>query len=224
MTRMIGIGGPSGSGKSCLAREIALALGAPVLDLDSYYRDLSNLPIEQRSTTNFDHPDALDWPLLRDHLYRFSLGKPVVVPRYDFATHTRAGEAGILEPAPFLVIEGIFAIYDAAVREQLTLKVFMDLENAICLERRLARDVLQRGRTPESVLQQYQSTVLPSFLEFIAPTRGFADVIIRGDTPLPESSARVLAHPALQDRDGLAAVSQAFPEGQQLPEHQQADL
>jgi uridine kinase len=191
--RLIAIAGASGSGKTYLASHIAEALGAPVLSLDAYYLDLGHLTLEERAQWNFDHPDALDWPLLRAQLTALVAGAAVDVPTYDFSTHTRAVQTRRLEPAEYLVIEGIFALHDEAVRALLTLGIFVDYRDSGCLDRRMARDVAERGRTPSCVLAQYTKTVRPMFLEFIEPTRAFADLVIRGDSPVEASLGRVEA-------------------------------
>jgi uridine kinase len=191
--RLIAIAGASGSGKTYLATHIAEALGAQVLSLDAYYLDLAHLSLEERAQWNFDHPDALDWPLLRAQLTALVAGAAVNVPTYDFSTHTRAAKTRRLEPAEHLVIEGIFALHDEAVRALLTLGIFVDYRDSGCLDRRMARDVAERGRTPSCVLAQYTRTVRPMFLEFIEPTRAFADLVIRGDSPVDESLGQVEA-------------------------------
>jgi uridine kinase len=191
-TLLIGIAGASGSGKSYLAERVANALRAPVLSLDSYYRDLAHLPLAERATQNFDHPDALDWSLLLQHLGLLAIGQGACVPTYDFETHTRTAQVAALVPTPYLVLEGIHALYHPAVRELLTLQVFVDLPAEVCLERRLERDVRDRGRTPESVHEQYERTVLPMYHEFVLPCRAYADVSVPGDNYANHSAQVVL--------------------------------
>lgn len=189
--RIIGIAGASGSGKTFLARHIAASIGAPVLSIDSYYCELGHISLEERARWNFDHPDALDWPLLREQLCRLGRGLPVDVPVYDFATHTRSSQCTRLQTNGFLVLEGIFALYDEEVRRMLAVGIFVDFGNDGCFERRLARDVAERGRTPECVARQYTQTVRPMYTEFIAPTRAHAQVVIDGDAPAKASLAAI---------------------------------
>lgn len=185
--RLIAIAGASGSGKTYLATHLAETLGAPVLSLDSYYLDLAHLTLEERARWNFDHPDALDWPLLRAQLASLVNGATVDVPTYDFSSHTRAAATRRLAATDYLILEGIFALFDAAVRSLLTLGIFVDYNDSGCLDRRMARDVAERGRTPSCVLAQYTQTVRPMYVEYIEPTRAFADLVIRGDSPVEES-------------------------------------
>ncbi|MCW5965520.1 MAG: uridine kinase [Bryobacterales bacterium] len=191
--KVIGIAGASGFGKSYLATSVAAALGAPVLSVDSYYRNLAHLPFEERAQQNFDHPDSLDWPLLLEHLQSLSDGHPVAIPEYDFSTHTRKHQTHWLQPGPFLVLEGILALHQPRVRRLLALKVFVDLDAEECLRRRIERDVRERGRTPQCVLDQYHATVLPMFLEFVRPTVSHADLCVRGDASIAASTEAVLA-------------------------------
>ncbi|MCZ2156262.1 MAG: uridine kinase [Bryobacterales bacterium] len=190
-TRIIAIAGGSGAGKSFLAAHVSQRLAAPVLSLDAYYRDLSHLPLSERAQQNFDDPDALDWPLLRHQLALLQAGNPVEVPVYDFSTHVRTGESKSLTAREFLVIEGIFALWDAEVRNTLSAGVFLDFPDDGCLERRIVRDVVERGRTPASVRQQYEQTVRPMYVEYVAPTRQYADLCLPGDHP-PELSLQAL--------------------------------
>ncbi|MCC6263477.1 MAG: uridine kinase [Bryobacterales bacterium] len=190
-TRIIAIAGASGSGKTYLSNYAAGRLDAPILSLDSYYLDLSHLPSEERAQWNFDDPASLDWALLRAQLSLLRAGRWVNAPVYDFSTHTRTQEARRVEAREYLVLEGIFALYDAEVRAMLSVGVFIDYPDAGCLERRTARDVAERGRTAVSVRQQYARTVRPMFAEHIAPTRRYAQIVVQGDSP-PEQSFETL--------------------------------
>ena len=192
--QIIAIAGASGSGKSYLAKHIAKALRAPILSLDSYYRDLSHLSPEDRAKQNFDHPDALDWTLLALHLSQLARGHDIRVPVYDFQSHSRLAETVPLPASRYLVIEGILALHHPAVRDATTLKVFVELPTAVCLARRLDRDVRERGRSADSVHQQYEQTVLPMFRQFVEPSRCFADVCVRGDNFAALSAQVVLDH------------------------------
>lgn len=191
-TRLIGIAGPSGSGKSELSRRLAGVTGAPVVSLDSYYRDLSHLSLEQRAATNFDEPASLDDGLLLAQCHALFDGQTIDVPHYDFSCHTRVPGTQRVEPGETVIIEGLFTLYWNDLRHLLHAAVYVDLEDAVCYARRLARDVRERGRTPESVEQQYFSTVRPMAEQYIWPTRRHADLVVRGDALLEESVAAVL--------------------------------
>lgn len=191
-TRLIGIAGPSGSGKSELARWLAAATGAPVISLDSYYRNLSHLPLEERARGNFDEPASLEDELLFDQFAALSRGEAIDVPHYDFSCHTRVAGTQRIEPGEGVIIEGLFTLYWKQLRKLLHARVYVEMEDEICYARRLARDVRERGRTPESVAHQYFTTVRPMAEQFIWPTKRHADLIIRGDSVLEESVAAVL--------------------------------
>ncbi len=191
---LIGIAGPSCSGKSELSRYLARALGAEVLALDSYYVELAHLPLEERARRNFDLPEALDHGLLAAQLAALAEGRTIEKPVYDFARHTRAPQVEIVHPGEFLIVEGLFALYWEEIRRLMGTRVFMEASDEVCLERRLERDIRERGRTRESVLEQYRTTVRPMAEQYILPTRGFADLVISGVEPLERTSAAVLAH------------------------------
>lgn len=183
-TRLIGVAGPSGAGKSYFAHRLADALGASVLSLDHYYRDLGSMSFEDRCRVNFDDPASIDSPLLLQHARALVLGEPVQVPRYDFATHSRAPGGDSLLPGPFLVLEGLFTLYWPELRALLTDSFFIELDDEACYSRRLERDTKERGRTPSSIEEQYRNTVRPMAELHILPTRAFAGHIIRGDADL----------------------------------------
>jgi uridine kinase len=191
--RLIGIAGPSGSGKTLLARAVAARTGATVLALDHYYRDLSHLPLAERERVNFDEPAALDWALAVEQVAALRRGLAIERPEYDFTTHTRRAVTARVEPGPAVVVDGIFALHSEAMRALFDLRVFVELEDAVCLERRLERDLRERDRTRESVLQQYAETVRPMAERWVLPTRAHADVVVRGDADLEESARAVLA-------------------------------
>jgi uridine kinase len=190
-TRLIGIAGPSGSGKSELARRLAAVLAAPVVSLDSYYRDLGHLPLELRALTNFDEPASLDDELLLTQCGALAAGRAIDVPHYDFSCHTRVPGTQRIEAGETVIIEGLFTLYWSGLRQLLDLGIYVDLEDEICYARRLARDVRERGRTAESVERQYATTVRPMAEQYIWPTRRHAGVVVRGDAALDESAARV---------------------------------
>ena len=191
---LIGIAGPSGAGKSYLASHLAERLGAPVLALDRYYRDLSHLPLANREKTNFDEPAALEHDLLIAHVSDFRTGRSIDVPTYDFSIHTRTGETSLFQPASFVIIEGLFTLQWPELRHYLGTGVYVDMTDDICLERRRERDVKERGRTPESVLEQFRTTVAPMAERYVRPTRAHADVVVYGAMPIADEVERVLEH------------------------------
>lgn len=177
----IGIAGGTGSGKSTVARKIAEGLppdSVGVIDHDSYYRDHSNLPPEARARLNYDHPDALDNDLLVQHLAELREGRGVDVPVYDFKTHSRLGERRRLEPTRIIIVEGILVFVEERVRKLLDVKVFVDTDADIRVFRRIRRDIEQRGRTFQSIREQYYSTVRPMHLQFVEPSKRWADLIV----------------------------------------------
>lgn len=195
---LIGIGGPSCSGKTLLAARLAdfLSPSKPVvLSLDSYYWDLSHLPLRERALSNFDSPDALDWPLFTAHVELLAQGRPIEKPVYDFATHTRPPQQWErVPPAPVVIVEGLFALYNEHVRAYYDLKVFVEASDATCLARRLVRDVRERGRAVESVHAQYDASVRVMAERFVLPTRAYADLIVSGEQPVEPAAARILTH------------------------------
>lgn len=204
MTHIIAIGGPSCAGKTELAKHLARLLPASMLPLDAYYRDLAFLPLSERAKFNFDVPDALDHDLLRGHLTALLEGREIAFPVYDFTTHTRSAAVERLLPGPYLLLEGLFALYWDDIRPLLATKVFVEAPDPTCLARRQIRDVRERGRTPASVLQQYCDTVRPMAELHVLPTRRFADVVVSGEVPLETSAAAVLAH--VRSRSTAAAT------------------
>lgn len=181
MTFVIGIAGGTGSGKTTIAQRIAEAVPSEyvaVLEHDSYYRDLSHLSAEERTRVNFDHPDALETSLLIEQLKALKAGQTVGIPVYDFSTHTRGPTRRTLEPKPLLVVEGILVLSDARLRELFDLKIYVDTDADIRVFRRLERDIQERGRTFESVREQYYATVRPMHLMFVEPSKRWADIIV----------------------------------------------
>jgi uridine kinase len=178
---IIGIAGGSGSGKSTVARRVAESIeeaSVAFLDMDGYYRNFAHLPMEERRKVNWDHPEAFDWELLVSQLEALRAGQRVQKPVYDFVTHTRSSETVDIPAADVIVIDGILLFADARVRDLCDVKVFVDADADIRLLRRIRRDIGQRGRPLEEILQQYQSTVRPMHLEFVEPTKRYADVIV----------------------------------------------
>ncbi len=191
---LIGIAGPSGAGKSYLAQQLSERLQAPVLPLDHYYRDLSHLPLEERARTNFDDPAALEHELLISQAAHLYEGRAIEIPTYDFLTHTRTPETQSFQPAPFVIIEGLFTLHWPELRRLLATRVFVDMTDDVCLQRRQERDVRERGRTPESVVEQFRATVAPMAERYLRPTQAHAQVVVFGTTPIEEEVERVLEH------------------------------
>jgi uridine kinase len=178
---LIGIAGGTGSGKTTVARRIYQSLhldSAVFLDHDSYYRDLGHLPREERKKLNFDHPDSLDNDLLVEHLGRLIEGEPIDKPTYDFAANTRAPSITRVLPRKVILVEGILLFADPRLRDLFDLKIFVDTDADVRFIRRLQRDLEVRGRTVESVIEQYLSTVRPMHFEFVEPSKRYADVIL----------------------------------------------
>ena len=177
---VIGICGGTGSGKTTVAHKILDAVRDRVVYIqhDHYYKDLSHLPLEDRHRLNFDHPDALDTDLLVRHVRALKAGQPVERPVYDFTVHTRRSETVRIEPKPAILLEGILIFEHAALRSLMDIKIFVDTDADLRFIRRLERDITERGRSVESVIHQYLETVRPMHLEFVEPSKRYADVII----------------------------------------------
>ncbi len=190
---MIAIAGASGSGKTTLAEAFVADLPAAALvSTDSYYRDLSHLSPPERTEVNFDHPDAVDWETLLEHLTRLKTGGSAGVSHYDFKTHTRRSEIEQVGPSESTILEGIFSLWHPQIRRLLDLAVFVDTSDEVCLDRRTYRDVAERGHTPESVTLQWERHTLPMFRQYTSPTREHADYIVGGTTPPQEHVRRIL--------------------------------
>ncbi|HSM17757.1 MAG TPA: uridine kinase [Gemmatimonadales bacterium] len=177
---IVGVAGGSGSGKTTVARAIHEPLGvdAVLLDADSYYCDLSDLGFDERKAVNYDHPDAFDVPLLVEQLNQLARGHAVQKPTYDYALHTRAQTRMHVEPREVILVDGILLFADARLRSLFDIKVFVDVAEDIRFIRRLRRDIQERGRSLDSVIEQYLSTVRPMHLEFVEPSKRYADVIL----------------------------------------------
>ena len=178
---VIGICGGTGSGKTTITDRIIAALSEQsvlVLQQDHYYKDLPHLPLDERARQNFDHPDSMDTPLLVEHVRRLREGHAIERPVYDFTQHRRLPRTVRLEPRPALIIEGILIFENRPLRELMDIKIFVDTDADLRFMRRLQRDISERGRTVESVVQQYMATVRPMHMEFIEPSKRYADVII----------------------------------------------
>lgn len=207
MTHIIGIGGPSCAGKTELSQQLAKVLTAPILPVDAYYINLDNLTVEERSHFNFDEPTALDHYLLRHHIESLSKGETIERPTYDFKTHTRAAATEVVVPGDFVIVEGLFALYWDDIRPFLGTKVFVDAPDPVCLSRRSIRDVRERGRTPESVIEQYEKTVRPMAQLYVRPTARWADIVVSGEEPLESSLAAVLRLIRVQGLVAAASVN-----------------
>ena len=178
---VIGICGGTGSGKTTVTNRLSRALadsGVLVLQQDHYYKDLSHLPLEERSTCNFDHPNALDTRLFIEHVKQLKEGKSIERPVYDFTQHRRLGETVRLESQPAILVEGILVFENEPLRNLMDIRIFVDTDADLRFIRRLVRDIRDRGRTLESVIEQYQKTVRPMHLEFVEPSKRYADIII----------------------------------------------
>lgn len=178
---VIGVTGASGSGKSSVSErilEIFSEMSILVLQQDFYYKDQTHLPFEERLKTNYDHPLAFDNDLFIEHLEKLIEGEKIDKPVYDFANHTRSTETICQEPRDVIIVEGILILDDKRVRDLLDIKIYVDTDSDICLARRILRDINERGRTVESVINQYVEVVKPMFHQFIEPTKRYADVII----------------------------------------------
>jgi uridine kinase len=175
----IGIAGGTGAGKTTVARRVTDGVDSVrVVPLDNYYRDRSDLEPAERAGINYDHPDAFDWELVRNHLDALAAGDAVEMPQYDFERHVRREETVRVEPGAVVVVEGILALYDEAVRDRLDLRLYVETDADVRVLRRLRRDVEERGRTLEGVVDQYLSTVKPMHERFVRPTKRTADLVI----------------------------------------------
>jgi uridine kinase len=184
---MVGVAGGSGSGKSSLARTLCTALApntVAILCHDAYYRDRAALPAVARAALNYDVPDAFDQALFLAHLAALRAGRPVTPPIYSFATHCRTGEGERVTPGDVVLVEGILLLWDPAVRAALDLTIYLDAPESVRFERRLARDITERGRTAASVLAQYEATVRDAYTTFVEPTRALADLVLSNTGPL----------------------------------------
>lgn len=192
---LIGIAGPSCAGKSYLSKHISQQLDAALVHLDSYYVELSHLSLVQRAHHNFDSPEALDSDLFIEQVRNLSKGIAIDKPVYDFTTHARKpNEFEHVEPREFILVEGLFALYWEDVRKLLGTQVYVDLGLDVCLERRIERDIRERGRTRESVLEQYRTTVEPMAKRFVHPTREFADIVVTGNDDIAHEVTLVMRH------------------------------
>ncbi|MFQ5754321.1 MAG: uridine kinase [bacterium] len=178
---LIGIGGGSGSGKSSVAKNILKVFGegeVTIIEQDAYYHDLSHIPFKERVKTNFDHPNAIDFPLLQSHLKQLLNGNAIELPIYDFSTHTRLHETRTVQPHHAIVLEGIMVFSNKKLREMMNIKIYVETDPDIRFIRRLTRDVTERGRSQEEVIRQYLDFVRPMHEQFVEKSRKYADIII----------------------------------------------
>lgn len=178
---IIGVAGGTGSGKTTVSRRIWEAVGREriaYIQHDNYYKDQSHLTPEQRALTNYDHPDSLETSLLVEHLKALRAGRPVDIPVYDFSIHNRSRQTLRIEPARVILVEGILIFVEPALREMMDMRIFVDTDADIRFIRRLRRDMVERGRTLDSVVKQYLATVRPMHLEFVEPSKRYADIIV----------------------------------------------
>jgi uridine kinase len=195
----VGIAGCSGSGKTTLAAAMARTLSGIHFHTDTYYRDLAHMPLEERARQNFDHPSLIETPLLVAHIAALARGETIERPLYDFASYTRVLDPnGIaltetVRPSAYLLIEGIFALHFTELLPFYNLRVYIDTPDELCFERRLQRDIAERGRTPELVRQQYEATVRPSSLAFVRPSAANADLSVDGTGALDWKVEQILA-------------------------------
>jgi uridine kinase len=178
---IIGVAGGSGSGKSTVARNVAQALqteSVAFIDMDAYYLNFAHLPLPDRRKINWDHPETFDWELLVGQLTELAAGESIEKPVYDFVSHTRSDRTVVVPPAHVVVVDGILLFSDARVRDLCDVKVFVDADPDIRLIRRIRRDMTKRGRPLDEILEQYVTTVQPMHLQFVEPTKRYADVIV----------------------------------------------
>ncbi|MBI3210050.1 MAG: uridine kinase [Candidatus Solibacter usitatus] len=208
--RVIGIAGPSCSGKGTLTHWLAARLAADVLPLDAYYFPLDDKTVEERARVNFDHPESIDHELLLRHLSHVLEGRTVERPVYDFARHTRKAETISLSPTPFLILEGLFALHWEPLRKLQFASVYIDAPDRVCLDRRLDRDQRERGRSAESILEQYRATVQPMRAAYIDPDTRYAGLVVDGTQPVEDNGNRVvrfLEATTIKARSGVGATA-----------------
>jgi uridine kinase len=178
---IIGICGGTGSGKTTIARAILDAVGADrvvLIEQDSYYRNLADMPLDERHQANFDHPDSIDSEMLVNHIKRLKQGLPIEMPVYDMVTHTRSDKVEHIDPKPVVMVEGILIFSEPNILDLLDVRVFVDTPDDVRLMRRMRRDITERGRSFERTLEQYERTIRPMHFEFVEPSKRHADIII----------------------------------------------
>lgn len=211
----IAVAGGTGSGKTTIANALIERIGIDniaYLPHDAYYKDMSHLDANQRKAINFDHPDSLDTALMVEHIKRLQASEPVEIPIYDFTTDSRTNQTLTVQPNPIILVEGILIFWEAELRKLFDIKIFVDTDADIRFIRRLKRDIVERGRTVESVIDRYLDTVRPMHQEFVEPSRRYADVII------PEGGYNTAAIDMVADRiRAMLSLSRAIQSRQQPP-------
>jgi uridine kinase len=190
---VLAIAGCSGSGKTTLASELATQLDATLFPLDLYYRDLSQFPIDSRHKRNFDHPDSLESELILEHVRDLADGKPIQRPVYDFKTHSRTERFDTIKPARVVIVEGILALHYAELRPFYTLSIYVEAPHDVCLNRRIHRDVRERGRTEDSVREQFWATAHPMAVEYVLPSAAHAAITVNGTESIDWSIEQILS-------------------------------
>ena len=183
MTKLIGIAGGTGSGKTSVARELLTNFNntdIAVIEQDSYYKDFSELSLDDRSKINFDHPDSIDYKLLKGHLKQLLNGHEIEIPIYDYSAHIRKNETQKIGKHKIIILEGILALHDQDIRDMMDIKIYVDTDDDIRIIRRIKRDMNKRKRTFSSIIDQYCKTVKPMHSQFVKPTKKFADIVIIG--------------------------------------------
>lgn len=201
---IIGIAGGTGSGKTTFAHAVAerVGNGVALIAHDSYYRAHDDMSYEQRTKLNYDHPDAYETSLLVEHLAALRQGQSIQVPTYDFTQHNRSDQVTVVQPAPVVIVEGILILADKQLRKLMDLRVFVDVDADIRILRRLARDVQERGRSVQSVIDQYFSTVKPMHEAFVEPTKRYADLIVPATTDNMRAQEALVAW--IREKGGMA--------------------
>lgn len=202
---IIGVAGGTGSGKTTVSRRIQEAVPVPnivYIQHDNYYRDQSHLSLPERVQTNYDHPDSLETSLLVEHLHALKAGRCIEMPLYDFSIHTRSRQTQHVEPAPIILVEGILIFTEKELRDLMDIRIFVDTDADIRFIRRLRRDMLERSRSLDSVVTQYMTTVRPMHLEFVEPSKRYADVIVPrgGDNQVAMEMIVARIYALLQER------------------------
>ncbi len=191
----IGISGGTGSGKTTIARSLSERLGEDrtlLIPQDSYYKDRSDMPLSERGKINYDHPRAFDMDLMISQLTELLKGSAVELPIYDYKLHVRKGRGRLVCPKEVIILEGILVFVEPILKEMMDLKVFVALPDDVRFIRRLLRDMRERARTPESVVEQYMDTVRPMHVKFVAPSKAFADIVVRGDAAIEDAVSAII--------------------------------
>jgi uridine kinase len=202
---VVGLGGPSGSGKSTVAKRVARRLNGHVISMEVYSIEMNHLPLEERSQMNYDAPNAIDMQLLENHIRNYVAGQAIDAPVYDFAKHLRVSDQNEHIPAKsLLIVEGILALHFARLRTHFDLSIYLHAPDEVCFHRRKVRDITERQRSLEFVLQQYETTVLPATREYVMPSRAYADLMVDGNSEL--AAVEKSLYDAIVEKRGVAGV------------------